>query len=180
MTLISDLKDICKEVSGNLLTIGLEFPTVEDVIEKNTKIKDYYSMSFNGKKRGKKTNNSGSKGKIVSIKKIRRIFKKKRINHIICNIEDINRFIRTFIRDSVYINKEKLYIYGNKSDIDTQLLEKRYNRYNTKIEIIEYDKEVLMIIDNTLAKNNKIKDFFYNISDLGYSLVNLIGDILIN
>ena len=64
--------------------------------------------------------------------------------------------------------------------MDVELLEKRYRRYNTNIEIIEYEKEILMIIDNSSSKNNIFKDFIYNISDLGYSLVNLIGDILIS
>lgn len=179
MTLIGDLKNACKNFSGNVLTIGLDFPTVDQVLEKNNMIKNNYVMNFNGKKRGKKQE-KGGRGKNVSIKKLKRIFKKKRIDYIICNIEDINRFLRTFIRDSVYINKNKLYIYGYKNKMDVELLEKRYRRYNTNIEIIEYEKEILMIIDNSSSKNNIFKDFIYNISDLGYSLVNLIGDILIS
>lgn len=179
MTLISELKKICKDFSGNILTIGLDFPTVEQVLEKNTNIKKSYSMTFNGKKRTKKYE-KGSRGKIISIKKIRKIFKKKKIDYIICNIEDIEKFLRTFIKDSVYINKNKLYIYGYKKSIDLELLEKRYGRYNTKIEVLEFENQILIAIDNSESKNNKVKDFFYNISDLGYSLVNLIGDLLIS
>lgn len=179
MTLISDLKDICKNISGNILIIGLDYPTVEQVLEKNIKIKNQYSMSFNGKKRAK-TKERGRRGKTISIKKIKKIFKKKRVDYIICNIEDISKFLRTFIRDSVYINKNNLYIYGKKSDMDIELLEKRYKRYNTKIEITEYDKEILISIDNSKSKNNKIKDIGYSFADLGYSIVNIIGDLLIN
>ena len=179
MTLISELKNICKSFSGNVLTIGLDFPTVDQVLEKNNNIKKNFIMSFNGKKHGKRYENGG-RGKTVSIKKIRKIFKKKRIDYIVCNIEDVERFLRTFIRDSVYINKNKLYIYGNKKDIDLELLEKRYGRYNTKIEVLEFEKEILITIDNSESKNNRIKDFFYNLSDLGYSLINLIGDLLIS
>lgn len=179
MTLISELKKICVNFSGNVLTIGLDFSTVENVLEKNNKIFNSYCMSFNGKKKTKKFEN-GRRGKTVSIKKIRKIFKKKRIDYIICNIEDINRFLRTFIKDSVYINKNMLYIYGPKKDIDLEMLEKRYGRYNTKIEVLEFEKEILITIDNSKSKNNIFKDFFYNISDLGYSLVNLIGDLLIS
>ena len=160
MTLINDLKNLCKEISGNVVTIGVDYKTVLDELDKNEK----------GKKRDK----------IVSIKKIRKIFKKKRIDYIICNIEDINRFLRTFIRDSVYINKEKLYIYGSKNNIDLELIEKRYNRYNVIINITEYDKDVLVEIDNTKAFNNVLKDMFYNIADILYSIYNAIGDLLIN
>lgn len=179
MTLVGELKNICKEISGNVLTIGLEFPTVEQVLEKNDNIKVSYEMSFNGKKHGKNSKNGG-KEKNISIKKIRKIFKKNKIDYIICNIEDVERFLRTFIRDSVYINKNKLYIYGNKKQMDLELLEKRYGRYNTKIEVLEFEKEVLITIDSSESKINKYKDFLYNISDLGYSLINLIGDLLIS
>lgn len=179
MTLISDLKNISKEVTGKVLVIGLENKTVEQVIDKNENITELYTMKFNGKKKTK-DNRSGKRGKTISIKKIRKIFKKKRIDYIICNIEDINRFLRTFIRDSIYINKSKLYIYGTKENLDSELIEKRYKRYNTSIIITEYNKELLIEIDNTKAYNNKIKDMFYNICDIGYNIVNTIGDLLIN
>lgn len=179
MTLISDLKNICKKVNGKVLTIGLDYSTVEKVLDKNENITELFSMKFNGKKRTKKYE-KGKRGKTISIKKIRKIFKKKRIDVIICNIEDIDRFLRTFIRDSVYINKNKLYIYGNKDVIDIELLEKRYKRYKTEVNITEYKKEILMEIDNSNAYNNKLKDILYNISDIGYNIVNSIGDLLIN
>lgn len=180
MTLINDLKKICKELDGNIITIGLENKTVVDELEKNNKINSLYSMQFNGKKRSKKQGKRIRRSKTISIKKIRKVFKKKRIDYIICNIEDIERFLRTFIKDSIYINKKKLYIYGDKNNIDIDLLEKRYKRYNVKINIIEYSKEVLMEIDTTNAYNNFFKDIFYNISDILYSIYNTIGDLLIS
>lgn len=180
MTLISDLKNICKNLSGNVITIGIDYKTVLDEIDKNEKIINLYSMQFNGKKRSRKKEKGKKKGKIVSIKKIKKIFKKKRIDYIICNIEDVNRFLRTFIRDSVYINKTKLYIYGSKNNVDLELIEKRYNRYNVNINITEYDKDVLVEIDNTKAFNNFFKDIFYNVIDILYTIYNTIGDLLIN
>ena len=164
MTLISDLKNISKDVCGKVLVIGLENKTVEQVLDKNENITELYTMKFNGKKKIK-DKTRGRRGKV---------------DYIICNIEDISKFLRTFIRDSVYINKTKLYIYGNKNNLDSELIEKRYKRYNTSITITEYNKDLIMEIDNSKAYNNKIKDMFYNISDIGYSIVNVIGDLLIN
>ena len=60
------------------------------------------------------------------------------------------------------------------------MIEKRYNRYNVIINITEYDKDVLVEIDNTKAFNNVLKDMFYNIADIFYSIYNAIGDLLIN
>ena len=179
MTLISDLKNISKNISGKVLVIGLENKTVEQVLDKNENIVELYTMKFNGKKKTR-DKRLGIRVKTISIKKIRKIFKKKRIDYIICNIEDINRFLRTFIRDSVYINKTKLYIYGTKDNLDSELIEKRYKRYNTNITITEYNKELLIEIDNSNAYNNKVKDMVYNVCDIGYNIVNAIGDLLIN
>lgn len=179
MTLISDLKNISKNLSGKVLVIGLENKTALQVLDKNENIVELYTMNFNGKKKTK-DKTRGRRGKTISIKKIRKVFKKKRIDYIICNIEDINKFLRTFIRDSVYINKTKLYIYGNKDILDSELIEKRYKRYNTNIVITEYNQELLIEIDNSNAYNNKIKDIFYNISDIGYDMLNVVGDLLIN
>ena len=178
MTLISDLKNIGKRINGNVITIGLDYKTVEDTINKNDNINNLYIMSFNGKKKSK-SKNRGRRGKTISIKKIRRIFKKKRIDYIICNIEDVNKFLRSFIRNSIYINKNKLYIYGNKDNIDIELLEKRYKRYTSKINITEYSKDILFEIDNEGVYNSWCKDIIYSICDLIYDSISVIGDILI-
>lgn len=180
MTLINDLKKICKDLNGNIITIGLENKTVVDELAKNSKINSLYSMEFNGKKRSKKHEKGSKKSKTVSIKKIRKIFKKKRIDYIVCNIKDVERFLRTFIKDSIYINKKKLYIYGDKNSFDIDIIEKRYKRYNVKINITEYHKEFLVEIDTTNAYNNFFKDSFYSIIDILCSIYNVIGDLLIS
>lgn len=179
MTLISELKTIGKDIKGNVITIGLEYKTVETAIDNNKNINNLYVMNFEGKKRTRKLEKGRKRAKIVSIKKFKKIFKKKRIDYIICNIEDVNKFLRFFIRNSVYINKNKLYIYGNKDNIDIELLQNRYKRYTSKIAVTNYDKDVLLEIDNSEAYNNYLKDFIYNICDLFYDIVNAIGDILI-
>ena len=180
MTLISDLKNIGKSISGNVITIGLDFKTVEDAINKNKNINNLYIMNFNGKKKVKSKEKGRRRGKTVSIKKIRRIFKKKRIDYIICNIEDVSKFLRSFIRNSIYINKNKLYIYGNKDNMDVQILEKRYKRYTSKITITEYGKDILLEIDNDSAYNIWFKDIVYNIIDLFYDIIDFIGNVLVS
>lgn len=179
MTLINDLKKICKEVNGNVITIGLENKTVVNELDKNENVYNLYSMQFNGKKRSKKVS-KGKKGKTISIKKIKKIFKKKNIDYVICNIEDISYFLRTFIKDSIYITKTKIYIYGTLDNIDIELIERRYKRYNVKISILEYNKDFLIEIDTTNAYNHFFKDLLYSIIDIIYSIYNTIGDLLIN
>ena len=53
MTLVNDLKDICKDLKGTFLSIGLCYPTVESVIDKNKNITEGYLLVLEGKKKGK-------------------------------------------------------------------------------------------------------------------------------
>ena len=179
MTLISDLKNICKDISGNFVSIGLSYPTVESVIEKNPKIINGYILVFDGKKKGKGKKRTAKKNKRISIKKLRKAFKKKSVDTILCNYEDIKKYMRFFVKDSVYINYGKLYIYGKKEEYVLDDLEMFYNRYNTKINVTEYDSDFLVEIDNSLSKNKFFKDKIYKIKDTVIYYVNIIGDLMI-
>ena len=180
MTLIEKLKNISKSISGNVIIIGLDYATVEDVIDKNDKINNLYIMNFKGKKRTRKIEKGYKRDKVISIKKIRKVFKKKKIDYIICNIDDVRKFLRSFIKNSVYINKNKLYIYGNNDNVDIELLENRYKRYTDDILITKYNNDILIEINNTNSYNNRLKDFCYHIFDIGYDIVDFIGNILVD
>ena len=112
--------------------------------------------------------------KTIKIKKIRKVFKKKKIDYIICNYDEISNYLNTFVKDSIYINKGKLYFYGN---IDVDLLKLKYGRYNVEINLI--DKKIIEI-DTSSAKNNFFKDNYYRLVDFKDRLVEIIGDVLMN
>ena len=115
------------------------------------------------------------KVKKISIKKLRKIYKKKNVDYIICNFEHITNFLNSFVKDSIYINKTKLYFYGN---VDKDLILKKYQRYDTKIDIKEYKDTCIIEIDNTNSKNNKIKEIKYTIVDGFNHVIEVIGDVL--
>ena len=179
MTLVNDLKKVCKEATGSFVSIDLQYPTVISILEKNTKIVNGYLLEFDGKKKGKGKNTKAKRFKKINIKKLRKTFKKKSVDTIVCNYEEIHKYMRFFVKDSIYINKGKLYLYGKKEEFVLEDIESFYKRYKTTITITEYDKEFLIEIDNSQAKNNFIKDKMYSIKDLMVSIINFIGDIMI-
>jgi hypothetical protein len=63
-------------------------------------------------------------------------FKKKKIDSIILNNCSLKQMLNTFIRDSIYMTKTSVYIYGSEDVIPSDLLIARYKRYDTKIEYI--------------------------------------------
>ena len=80
-------------------------------------------------------------------------------------------------KDSIYLSKGKLYFYMPKG-IDSDYINK-YKRYNSKINIKEYDNTKLVIIDNSKSKTSKFKNIIYLISDTVTNLIDFISNILV-
>jgi len=165
-----ELNKIIKEISGNVVVIGLDNKLLEK-LEQNDNILNCYSLGV--VKEGKRKFGFGSK--TIKIKNIRKKFKKKKIDYVICEYDVIKKYLNTFVKDSVYINKNKLYFYGN---VNIELIKDRYNRYDTTIEVKEYKDKYIVSIDNQKAKNNLIKDTYYRMYDFINKTIELIGDIL--
>lgn len=163
-----ELNNIINSFDGKVLAINISSDLASKLEQNNNIIQCYMMDSSIGKGKGKK-------GKTIKIKKIGKKFKKKKIDYIICEYEGIKKYLNTFIKDSVYINSNKLYFYGN---VDIDLIKKRYGRYDTDIVIKQYKDNYIVCIDNSKSKNNFIKDLCYRIMDNTNSLIEYIGDIL--
>lgn len=179
--MIEELLKNIKKFKGNVITISIKNSKIVKELMKNPNINlfdinESSNSSFFYRKNRKKLNNS----KTINIKKLYKVFNKKSIDFIVCNVEEIKYYLKYFVKNSVYINCNKLYIYGKKDDIDIDILKKRYKRYNVKIKEINFDDEFILIIDNKNSKNKKIKEKFYFISDSIYNLVEFISNILIS
>lgn len=169
--------DIAKCVNGNVLGIGLEEDLIR-ILEQNERILD--CKLLNAKVKGTNSKGKKEKAKKIRIKKLRKIFKKKRVDFIICNIDDVKKYLKTFIKDSVYINKEMLYIYNVKDEELKNDLIKKYKRYNTEVEEIKEQDSTVLKIDNKKSYTTLLKDITYSIIDTAVMIFNLISDILMN
>lgn len=170
------IKEI-KQMEGSLLGIGITSEKIKDAINKNDKILICNLLEENQKRKNAKLV-AGKKQRKVNIKKLRKTFRKKRTDNVICNLETVKKFLKTFVRDSVYINKGNLYIYGNKEEIKN--LEKKYERYTKDIKIINKEKQSILVVNNTNTRNNKFKDICYWWQDLGESILDFMTIILAN
>lgn len=163
---------IIQNLKGTILGIGLTEEMVQS-LEKNNTITDCnllnsYVKEGIGKKKRLKT---------LKIKKLNKYFKKKSIDTIICNYQEIQKYMNTFVKNSVYINRKKLYFFG---ELDKEFITHRYDRYDTVISYIDTKDGNIISIDNSNSKNNKIKDILYRIIDGITSMIDMIGDILMN
>ena len=174
------LLDIIKKLEGNVIGIGIEDKLL-DGFNRNNRVNVYTidkaRPAFGiGKSKKRKTNS----GKTINIKKLYKYFKKYSVDYIICNIDEVNDYLKYFIRDSIYLNRKKLYLYGKKDTIDIELLKKRYNRYKVNIEIKEFKDSILLIVDTSNSKTNFIKNKLYFLSDTLYNLVEFISNVLVS
>lgn len=168
------LYNIISNISGFVLAIGLDDKLAEK-IDKNSKILKCDILNYVPNKFGESKKKKREKFKKISIKKLKKIYKKKNVDYIICNYSHIEKFLNTFISDSIYIGKTKIYFFGN---VDKELVMKRYQRYDTTIEIKDYKKSSIVEINIEKSKNSFIKEMLYKVVDGFNNFIEFIGDIL--
>ena len=99
---MKEIIKITRSLDGNVLGIGLDEEMIKE-IELNDKIIecDLLNSHTKGKKKFSLFN------KTINIKKIRKIFKKKKVDYVVCNYDEISKYFNTFIKDNIYINNKK-------------------------------------------------------------------------
>ncbi len=170
----NELKLQINHMDGNILLIGNYDEEIQQLLLKKDIIlscdqllkKERYKNNFSYK---------GEKTKKLNIKNLRKKYKKKGLNYMIVNAEDIMPYKNRFVRDSIYITKKSIYLIGNE---DVLLV--MYKRYSKQIEKIECLDGVIIKIDVSKSKSNKIKDFLYFVKDNLIDLGNAISDFLIS
>ncbi len=173
-----DLYNIAKCISGRVLLIGIEDANIFDIINSNDKILICDSLNNFKSKKMYCDSTTKSNSKVIKVKKLRKVFKKKNVDFIICNILEMKKHMKSFLSDSIYINSNMLYIYGNENDFDSEELISKYKRYCNDIKIEKFDDNFIIYIDNKNTKTNKVKDKFYYVIDTISNIRNIIADII--
>jgi hypothetical protein len=173
------LLDEIKEFKGNTLLLGVDDNKIITNLKKNKKISLYEIEIFTKRKLFSKDKaKENETGKKVNIKKFRKIFKRKSIDNIIINLDNMYDYYKYMASNSIYVCNNKIYIYGNKELVTTSSIVKKFKRYNTKIEVITKDNDYLVIIDSSKAKYNLFKDKFYIVIDTFINLGDMISYFL--
>lgn len=170
------LTDIVKKFSGNVVCIGVTDGAIVKRLNANKAV-SVYMIERDLKKsifsRRKKAKVNG--GKKVNMKKLRKTFKKKSVDYIICNLNEVYDYFKYFIYDSVYINKKKLYIYGDSKYIDPNRLAKRFTRYRAKVEVTSSGNSFLIVVDNSSSHGNWLQSKWYILIDSFHNLGDMIS-----
>ena len=166
---------IIKKLNGSLIGFCIDNKKIVDTIDSNNNITRCDLLNC-----WSEESNKFGFGKKISVNSLRKKYKKKKNNYIIAYIDDIEKYNKTFIRDSIYINNKYVYLYTYNLKYNYELLIKKYKRYDVDIEIYKETNGIIIKVDTSKANNNKIKDIGYYITDTVNNGVNVITDILIN
>ena len=169
-----ELSHIVSKIDGKVIYIGEIEEMVLEKLKTNKKIIYCDLLNTGGggfsKKRGK--------NKSLNINDFKKFYKKKKLDYVIGNMNDLKRYLPKFISTSVYICHGYIYLYGeNKEELDK--IKKKYKRYKAVLDIMEYENGYLVKIDVTNSKNNYILDKLYYIYDCLGVLMDKISDLII-
>lgn len=163
-----------KDLKGNVIIIGTYADSLIKKLEKNDSVT---SLTILGEEKIlKKTKVSklskNNKQKIIGINDFRKTFKKNKVDYIICDYSKISKYIKKFVKDSIYICKGKIIYTG---EFNAYKLNKMYKRYDTKIT----EQDRFIEIDLSKAKNKPFLEKMYYIGDLSSEISDLISDVLV-
>ena len=168
-----------KKMKGNLIGIGIDEVKFLDEIEKNKKIELCFLLTKKGTFNDKKFKlNKTGKSKTVNIKKLKKRFRIKSCDNILCNYEIVKKFYKSFIPSSIYITRGNLYLYGNVKELEK--IKEKFERYTNDIEIKKNNKSFLMIIKCKDVKVPILKEYKYKIKDTMSDLLDNLTDLLAN
>lgn len=170
-----------KNFFGNVLCIGITDENILAPLRKKNNLNvftiDYLPNKGIFSRRKKIKTKDGKK---VNIKKLRKTFKTKSIDFMICNLNEIYSYFKYFIGDSVIVNRGILYIYGTSSYIDPKVLASRYKRYGAVVEIEIDNDNFLLIVNNKHSKTNWFKNRFLIFIDTFHNIGDMISTALIS
>lgn len=165
-----------KRFEGNIIAVGID-RKLSETLKKNKKINVYEINKADGIALFQKKKRTTNQGKTINIKKLKKYFKNKSIDYIICSYEEISKYYKYFFKDSIYLNKKKIYFYVT-DDIDIDYINK-YKRYNGEINIKEFKTGKVIIVDNKNSKTNFFKNIIYFIVDTITNFLDFISNILV-
>lgn len=177
-TIDTYIKQIIQNGKGNALVIG---PTevMITAFNENDAISICDVLSKENHKGGKKSI-VRKKSKTFNFKKMRKTFQKKKKDIVIGDILALERYMKTFIRDSIYITKGTIYLFIEDSNYDFDLLIKRYKRFGVNSTLVSVQDGTILVIPIGTTKNHYWKEKIYYFIDTIVDIIDAIGDILVN
>ncbi len=170
--MVEEIKKILKSLEGTVVAFGFKGEKFSSILNSNNKIISFDIMDEISKKNKKES----SKSKKIDVTDLRKKYKKNKVNAILIDVDVMNRYMIYLIKETIYIGKSNVYLFGNKDKVDYYL--NKYKRYNINFKTNLYNDNMIAYINISSAKNNVLKDKFYLLKDKLELFINMLSDIL--
>lgn len=173
------LYDELKDIKGNVLCICVSDNKIMKLLNKSNDV-NLFEFNRNEKRKlfSKRKKVKLNNEKKVNIKKFRKIFKKKKIDYIIIDVNNIYDYFKYMASNSIYVCKKKIYLYGKSDFISADSVSKKFKRYNANVESIQIDDEYLVVANVKNSKYSRFKEIFYLFIDTFINLGDMITFLL--
>lgn len=181
MNIEKELLKIIKKIDGKVLFIGYDDNKINKAILNNDNITmcDIFSVHKSTKKN--KGEFDGKASREIVLRKINKEYKKKYLDYVFCDIEVVKKEINYFIKNSLYLSSNKIYLYGSTDDYSVNTIKERYEKYNLDINVNKKDRQYIIEITNK-NKYNSLKSntylYLYNTVDFINKLIDSTGDVM--
>lgn len=166
-----EIKRIIKNLKGRVIAFGFKADKFEKILELNNNITSFDVLNEISRKKDRK---KGRQNKI-NIKDLRKKYKKKQVDFIIMDVVAMKKHLTYLIKETIYIGKT-IYLYGSKEEAINTL--NKYQRYDITYKETDFKDNLLIKIDISKSKNNKIKDNYYIFKDRVNEFLNVLTDFL--
>ena len=169
-----DLKNEIKKLSGSLLVIG-EITNKKISPSDNSNFTDVFFLNSDKEANGKGTGTSTEDiGSDLHIRELHKCFPNG-IDVVFCNYAEIREHVPSFIRESLRITKQKIYVVF-KTKKEYKYIEKKYKRYKLECDYTEVDDDYILTVEINNSKISFLKKFYYYLIDKIEYLYNYISD----
>ena len=170
------LLDSVKNMQGSVLGFGNISQKIIDSIDKNDNILEFTLLSGDSSVKGGSDRGASKK---IPYHKIYKKFRKKNIASIIASYDELEKYKRRFISDSLCLAKQNVVVFVKDNNIDADIIKKRYDRYHQNCEMINCRDGIVLIITKDKYKKNKLRDKFYLFINCIEDVINFIGDLFV-
>lgn len=166
---MKNLTNKIKKIKGIVLGINIEEQQIKKAIYQNEKI---YKCDLleSVKKETKNTQEKENHQKTVQIKKLKKVYHENKVDYLLCNINNIEKYIPYIWKDAFSITKKEICFYGILEKEEKQNFLEKCQRYKGEINRQQEGKYTFFYI-----QSNKVpwyKSYFY----FGIDEINLFLD----
>lgn len=171
--------DEIKNIKGNVLCICVNDDKIMKTLNKNKDV-NLFEFSRNEKRKlfSKRKKVKLNNEKKVKIKKFRKAFKKKKIDYIIIDVNNIYDYFKYMAANCIYVCSKKVYLYGKSDFVTADFVAHKFKRYKAIINCITDTDEYLVVANVKNTEYSKVKEIFYLIIDTFINLGDMITVLL--